>query len=66
MSETKQRTKGPAKPVDVSQLKAEHPDDPRIGQGYNDARGEIEDDEEIPRSHNNKNNLGPEQKRPRS
>ncbi len=52
-----------SKKIDPAKLQREHPNDPRIGQGYNDARGEIEDEEEKPESKNNMNNLGPEQKR---
>jgi hypothetical protein len=51
--------------VDIQKLKEDHPNDPRIGQGYNDARGEVPDDAPSPTHKNIKNNLGPQQKRRR-
>jgi hypothetical protein len=51
-------------PVDIKKLKEEHPNDPRIGQGYNDARGEVSDVEN-PDHHNIRNKSGPQQKRRR-
>ena len=55
----------PSKKPDPAQLQKEHPNDPRIGQGFNDARGEIPEDQEHPTYKNIQNNLGPPQKRPR-
>jgi hypothetical protein len=55
----------PRKGVDIEKLVKEHPNDPSRGQGYNSARGEVEEDVRHPQHHNIKNNLGPLQKRRR-
>jgi hypothetical protein len=49
--------------VDIEKLKAEHPNDPREGQGFNDQRGNVDEEQEKPTYRNIKNNLGPEQKK---
>jgi hypothetical protein len=53
------------KVIDIAELIRKHKHDPKIGQGYNDARGEVEEDVRHPQHHNIKNNLGPLQKRNR-
>ena len=49
--------------VDIQKLLKDHPNDPRRGQGYNDARGDFEDTELDNDFKNLKNHTGPEQKR---
>ena len=51
------------KNVDIEKLVKDNPNDPRVGQGYNDARGDFSDTELDADFKNLKNNLGPEQKK---
>lgn len=48
--------------VDIKKLIKENPNDPRRGQGYNDARGDFPDTELDNDFKNLKNHTGPEQK----
>jgi hypothetical protein len=52
------------KPVDVQELKDESPDDPRIGQGFNDARGEVPDKEDVPKNNGQNVRNDPAQAKP--
>ncbi len=50
---------------DIEKLLKKHPKDPRIGQGFNDARGDFEDSDLHADYKNRKNHTGKEQKKRR-